>query len=210
MQPDAPRPFVAVILAGGRARRLGGIAKTRLPLAGASALDRVLAASADAVRIVVGPADDLQPDERTIIVREDPPFGGPVAALARALEEIGTRHLLPTDSGEVAVLGGDMPHLRPRTLEALRTGDHRRVRTTIDASGHLQYLCALWPYPRLRAALDAATVDGADAVSMRALYAQLEDLEIERVAIDPGDVEDIDTPADLQRARARLASSRSR
>ncbi len=205
MHPDAPGPLVAVILAGGRARRLGGIAKTRVPLAGVSALDRVLAACEDAVRIVVGPDDDVRADDRTLVVREDPPFGGPVAALERGVQEIRAQRLLPADAGEVVVLGGDMPHLRPRTLAALRAGDSTRVRTTVDATGHLQFLCAVWPYPRLVAALSAATVDGADAVSMRALYATLGPDEIERLDLDPGDVEDIDTPEDLARACTRLA-----
>lgn len=205
MHPDAPGPLVAVILAGGRARRLGGIAKTRVPLAGPSALDRVLAACEGAVRIVVGPDDDVQTDSRTLVVREDPPFGGPVAALARAVQEIDTQRLLPADGGEVAVLGGDMPHLRPRTLAALRAGDPTRVRTTVDATGHLQFLCAVWPYPRLVSGLNVATVDGADAVSMRVLYTTLGPDEIESLDLDPGDVEDIDTPEDLARARSRLA-----
>lgn len=207
MHTDAPGPLVAVILAGGRARRLGGIAKTRVPLAGLSALDRVLAACEDAVRIVVGPDDDVRTDDRTLVVREDPPFGGPVAALARGVQEIRAQRLLPADAGEVAVLGGDMPHLRPRTLAALRAGDPARVRTTVDATGHLQFLCAVWPHPRLLAALSAATIDGADAVSMRTLYAALDPDEIERVDLDPEDVEDIDTPEHLERSRARLAAA---
>ena len=46
----------AVILAGGAASRLGGTDKTRLPIAGASVLERVLRAAPVGRRIVVGPS----------------------------------------------------------------------------------------------------------------------------------------------------------
>ncbi|GMA24023.1 hypothetical protein GCM10025864_17820 [Luteimicrobium album] len=66
--------FDAVVLAGGRAQRLG-VPKPGVTLAGRTLLDHALAAARDARRtVVVGPAE-LARDGVTV-VREDPPFGG--------------------------------------------------------------------------------------------------------------------------------------
>lgn len=75
--------FDAVVLAGGRARRLG-TSKPQLVVAGARLLDHVLTATRDArATVVVGP-DDLA-SEAYVLTREDPPFGGPVAGTAAGL-----------------------------------------------------------------------------------------------------------------------------
>lgn len=79
--------YDAVILAGGAGRRLGGPAKPVLPVGGTPMLLRVLHATAGAAaRTVVGPpelARLLPPGVR--LLREEPPGGGPVAALAAGL-----------------------------------------------------------------------------------------------------------------------------
>ena len=79
----------AVILAGGASSRLGGTDKTRLPIAGASALERVLRAAPVGRRIVVGPSgedgDALAERHGARFVLEDPPRSGPLAALARGV-----------------------------------------------------------------------------------------------------------------------------
>ena len=71
-------PYTAVVLAGGRAARLGGRAKPQLEVGGRTMLATVLAAVTDAdLRIVVGPRQPVPED--VLIVREEPPGGGPVA-----------------------------------------------------------------------------------------------------------------------------------
>ena len=85
--------FDAVVLAGGSGRRLGGVDKAALEVAGATLLDRVLLASAGAGRtVVVGPPRRTVRD--VIWTLEDPPAGGPLAGL-----EAGLRALcdLPAD-----------------------------------------------------------------------------------------------------------------
>lgn len=72
----------AVILAGGRAGRLGGIAKPLATIGGTTLLDLAIAAvPAGSEIVVVGPPELRVPAE-VLLVREDPPFSGPVAALA--------------------------------------------------------------------------------------------------------------------------------
>jgi len=53
-------PYDALVLAGGQARRLGGMDKMAIPLGGRGLLDRVLDAVPDADRVVVvGPPRPL-------------------------------------------------------------------------------------------------------------------------------------------------------
>ena len=119
-------PYTAVVLAGGRAVRLGGRAKPQLEVGGRAMLATVLDAVADAAdRIVVGPRQPV-PDD-VLLVREEPPGGGPVAALRTGLAEVSTE--------VVAVLAGDLPFLTAALIGQLRerlTGrrhpGHRRRR----------------------------------------------------------------------------------
>ena len=87
-------PFDAVVLAGGSARRLGGVDKPALQVGGASLLERVLAAVPSAGRVVVvGPPRALPPE--VVQVREQPPGGGPGAALdGHGLDGTSLRPLL--------------------------------------------------------------------------------------------------------------------
>ena len=85
--------FDAIVLAGGRAARLGGVDKPALRVGERSLLGSVVGAAAGAgarLVIVVGPARPELVAElgemRT--VREEPPGGGPVLALRRGLAEL--------------------------------------------------------------------------------------------------------------------------
>ncbi|RAO49643.1 Molybdenum cofactor guanylyltransferase, partial [Micromonospora saelicesensis] len=96
--------YAAVVLAGGAARRMGGLDKPALPVGGRPMRDRVLAAVSDATpRVLVGAADAVPAGVR--VVREDPPGGGPVAAAAAGLA------LLDPDVSVVALLAADLPLL---------------------------------------------------------------------------------------------------
>ncbi|MFI6336067.1 NTP transferase domain-containing protein [Streptomyces sp. NPDC050535] len=113
--PGAPLPYDAVVLAGGAARRLGGVDKPAVRVGGRALLDRVLTACADAATTVV--VADPRPTARPVLwAREDPPGGGPLAAL-----DAGLRH---TTAEYVVVLSADLPFLTAgtvgRLVEALR------------------------------------------------------------------------------------------
>nr|WP_242641280.1 DUF6457 domain-containing protein [Streptomyces kasugaensis] len=98
------------MLAGGAARRLGGADKPALSVGGRPLLDRVLAACPDAATtVVVGPG---RPTRRAVVAAlEDPPGGGPLAAL-----DAGLRH---TTAPTVLVLSADLPFLTRATVRAL-------------------------------------------------------------------------------------------
>ena len=195
----------AVILAGGAASRLGGTDKTRLPIAGASVLERVLRAAPVGRRIVVGPSGadggDLAARHGARFVLEDPPRSGPLAALARGIAEISEA----PDEATVLVLGGDMPLLRPETLAALaaRSAELARVVALESKDGHVQFLGAAWPLGRIRAALAAVEHEGggwAD-LSLRRLYGALDESELMSLPVTGAEASDIDTPDALDQVR---------
>ncbi|MFC7456753.1 nitrilase-related carbon-nitrogen hydrolase [Brachybacterium sp. GCM10030267] len=206
----------SVVLAGGSSSRLGGEDKTRLRIAGAPVLERVLRAAPTGRRVVVGPATDDGADlagrHGAHFVREDPPGSGPLAALARGVGELtraddgesGVDHIGTAGVQTVLVLGGDMPLLRPETLSALcadsaATG---RVAALADGDDRTQYLCAAWPLARLLDALAAVEnpeggwADG----SLRSLYAQLGEGELTTRAAIGAEATDVDTPESLAEA----------
>jgi molybdopterin-guanine dinucleotide biosynthesis protein A len=191
MDPSVPLPpYAAVVLAGGRAARLGGQPKPQLDVGGRPMLATVLAAVADAApRIVVGPPQPVPP--RVVVVREDPPRGGPVAALRAGLSGVTT--------DVVAVLAGDLPFLTAGLIRSLRerlTGDGVLV---VDDTGQDQLLLGMWRTAVLR----AAVADVAGPTSMRKVLSPLA-VRRYRPLVEPGRPPpwtDCDTPAELARAR---------
>ncbi|MDW3850921.1 NTP transferase domain-containing protein [Micromonospora sp. BRA006-A] len=105
--------YAAILLAGGAARRMGGVDKPARAVGGRPMLHRVLDAVADAdQRIVVGSSGPLPRGVRT--AREEPPGGGPVAATAAGLA------LLEPGTTTVAVLAADLPLLTTAAVAELR------------------------------------------------------------------------------------------
>lgn len=201
---EALAPVVSVILAGGRAERLGGIDKTRLHVGADTVLQRVLDAAPAGERIVVGPDAENDPtpaQSRARFVREDPPGGGPLAAVERAVQDLAAHP--PTTT--VLLLGGDMPFLDVATLRPLqeRSAKDGRIHALRDESGRTQYLVAAWPLGLLRDGLDAVrkTHGGVASVGLHRLYTSAPESVLHDAG--PGESLDIDTPADLAAARAR-------
>jgi molybdopterin-guanine dinucleotide biosynthesis protein A len=189
-------PFAAVVLAGGRAARLGGQSKPQLDVGGRSMLATVLTAVEGAEpRVVVGPPQPV-PDG-VLRVREEPPGGGPVPALAAGLVAVG-------DAEVVAVLAADLPFLTRAVVTALRerlTGDGVLV---VDDTTRDQLLLGVWRTDTLRGAM-------AGARPHTPLRAVLAPLAVRRYhpPVTPGlppPWTDCDTPAELARARAAAGS----
>ncbi|WP_369175239.1 NTP transferase domain-containing protein [Streptomyces sp. R28] len=184
------------MLAGGAARRLGGADKPGVRVGGRALLDRVLAACADARSTVV--VADPRPTARPVTwAREDPPGGGPLAAL-----DAGLRH---TTAERVVVLSADLPFLDygtvRRLLAALHTSGADGALLT-DADGRDQPLVAAYRASALRRELDALAQgnDGLTGLPLRRLTGAL---ELTRVP-DPVASFDCDTWDDIATARARI------
>ncbi|MDQ2846890.1 MAG: NTP transferase domain-containing protein [Actinomycetota bacterium] len=184
--------FDAIVLAGGRATRMGGIVKPLVRVAGVTLLDTAIGAAADAeTLVVVGPAE-LPVPQRVQLVREDPPFGGPAAALAEGLKLLRRSNPAPW----VLVLAADQPAAGvavPALLAAAGTGGSADAVIGIDRAGRRQLLTALYRSAALTTAVRAAewSAAGIAGLSMHRLIAGLSTVEI---ALPDGTLPDTPLP----------------
>lgn len=188
--------YDAVVLAGGAARRLGGADKPGVRVGGRALLDRVLTACADARTTVV--VADSRPTARPVRwAREDPPGGGPLAALGAGLHH--------TTAEQTVVLSADLPFLGAATvrrlLSALHTSGAEGVLLT-DADGRDQPLVAAYRTHALRREL-AALDTGQGSLTGLPLRRLTAALHLTRVP-DPVASFDCDTWDDIATARARI------
>lgn len=191
--------YDAVLLAGGRASRLGGVDKTAIVADGVTLSDRALAAAEGAEQIVVvGLPDGRNAPSRAVRTREDPPFSGPVAALAA-----GTAALSTSPSAVAPwtlVLACDLVQPERGAAEMLRIAASRSDRippdgfVAVDDDGRRQPLLALYRSDALLHALRAAG-DPRD-LSMRRLLAPL---DLAPVPLSSAICADVDDPEDVAR-----------
>ena len=177
---------------------MGGIAKPLLTLQGRSLLDRTVEVLVDAgvgPIIAVGPllGDAVDVDW----TREEPPLGGPVAGIAAGMVKMPAERVL--------ILAGDL--VRPDAVVhglLSRRSEDAAAPASVDgvvfsADGHPQWLAGLYRTASVRRALDRMESDR--NASARAL---LGGLAIEWIVDQEGTTADIDSPADLARAREEL------
>jgi len=211
--PHAATSVACAILAGGRARRLGGAIKPLLLVDGRRILDRqldVLQPLFPAVALVV--ADEQaraafqalglvgRPGIDVICDRVGPGLG-PLAGIDAAV------NWLPPGFDAVVCVGGDMPRLAPALLAHLRDGEPAAAAVVPRSARGIEPLCARYGRslgPRLSAALAAGT---------RALHQFIEQLaatgdatfieESVLRALDPDadSFANVNTAADLARFR---------
>lgn len=201
--------FDAIILAGGRSSRLGGVPKSGLVYDGATLLERSLRAAGAAGRtVVVGPDPGDLPGG-VLTCREDPPFAGPAAAIAAGLAALAAGHAGGDEAAAPApftlVLACDMP----RSAEAVRAlaeslaavdavapeqaperegGDGVMA---VSAEGRKQPLAGFYGTAALqRCVADAAGRGGLENASVFALLARL---DVREVRVPPGSTDDVDT-----------------
>lgn len=211
-----PRPRVrlaAIVLAGGQARRLGGVDKPGIRLGHRSLVATVVMAAtrAGASRVVIvgeeraelaaelaaEPAGELAAEPagaaRVSIefARERPAGAGPVPALRAGLDLITEPRLL--------LLAADLPFLTAAALRDLAgAADAAGGAVVTDDQRRPQWLVSSWHTDPLRAALASYTGD-----SLRELLAPLPHIDVAAVAV-PGEPPywlDCDTPEDLANAK---------
>ena len=131
----------AVVLAGGQGRRLGGVSKPDVEVAGRRLLDHALDAAAGARRVVVvGPDSLTRPGIPTVM--EDPPLGGPVAGIQAGLAHLDAL-AAPGDEAVVLVLACDVPLATvavPRLLIALDSAPGTDGADAVRPAGRLRQL----------------------------------------------------------------------
>jgi molybdopterin-guanine dinucleotide biosynthesis protein A len=206
--------FDAIILAGGRSSRLGGVPKSGLMYDGATLLERSLRAAGAAARTVVVGPDPGDLPEGVLACREDPPFAGPAAAIAAGLAALGGADQTGGDQTAAPapftlVLACDMP----RSAEAVRAlgaglgeslaasvavaPERAPEREGVDgvmavsADGRKQPLAGFYSTSALqRCVADAAGRGGLENASVFALLARL---DVREVRVPPGSTDDVDT-----------------
>lgn len=177
--------FDAVVLCGGRSSRLGGVSKADLRIRGRTLLFITCEAASAARRVVVvGPASGKVP-EQVEVIREDPPYGGPAAAVSTAVA-----HLRADNAPWLLVLACDMPAIAV-ALPALLEGA-RATGTSVLAhdGGRDQPLAALYRWTDLAALGDSEAVRN---LSMRQLLARVQWSAVE---VPAGSTNDVDTWSD--------------
>jgi molybdopterin-guanine dinucleotide biosynthesis protein A len=182
MTPSVPRcqtarvVFDAVVLAGGRAERLGGADKAALEVDGTPLLERALSAVADARDVVV--VGDERPASRDVTwVREEPAYGGPVAATYAGLDAL-------TGAGPVLVLAVDMPDVTAETVRRLLDGaaGHDGAVLTDGGRRHLAFAVSM-------AAVDSVRPVPTSGAAMRDLWSALDLAEVRALAEEAHDVD---------------------
>lgn len=178
----------AIVVAGGRATRMGGVDKAAARIGGTRLIDVLLSelraqhpAPATRDTVVVSARGLEVPGAR--VVAEQPPFGGPVAAIAEGVAAL--------DCDAVAILAVDAPfapRLLPVLSDALGRHDVAAIRA---ADGYLQPLCAVWNAASLRTAL--AAFDSPAGIPVKALFNGADLVEVPGTGAE----RDADTLAEL-------------
>lgn len=171
----------AIVLAGGRAERMGGADKGAVDVAGRSLLARTLDA-VRAARHVVVVGDGPVPDGIEL-AREDPPFGGPVAGVVAGLPSVNAAWTLVTAC--------DHPYLDeavPCLLAEREAGDG----VVLESDEGRRQLVMMVRTSALRRAV--GRLPQPHGVSMRAL---LEGLDLVGVRAGERAATDVDTPEDV-------------
>jgi molybdopterin-guanine dinucleotide biosynthesis protein A len=204
--------FDAVVLAGGRAERLGGADKAALEVGGTTLLERALAAVSGARRVVV--VGDERPTSRPVLwTREHPAYGGPVAAAYAGLDALrrGSRSQLSRDTPMrttqthpttrlVVVLAVDMPGVTVGTVARLVAAVGGQDGAVLTDGGRRHLAMAV-----TSSALDRARPEPAAGAAMRGLWAAL---DLAEVTARGAEAHDVDSRADLPEVLAGLDRSR--
>ena len=170
----------AVVLAGGRASRLGGIDKSALVYRGSTLLDLALAATASAqTTVVVGGSAQ---------VAESPRFSGPAAATVAGLDAL-PRPRAPW----TAVIAADLPFVGvalPLLLDAAAASPFTGGVIAVDENGRHQPLLAVYS----TAALSLAAAESRGSLENLGMMRLVAPIRLLEVRLPAGLCADVDTP----------------
>ena len=167
----------AIILAGGRSRRMGGD-KARLRLG-----RRTLLGHARALAAALGlPC--------RVVARDRRPGLGPLGGIETALRRAGT--------GRVLFLGCDMPFLQPALVERLLAIDAPAAFASVRGRVGFPFFLSAEMLPKVEAQLAAG------AFSLQNFSRKIRARRLRVPRADWPQLDNLNTPADLAAARARL------
>jgi molybdopterin-guanine dinucleotide biosynthesis protein A len=180
--------FDAIVLAGGRGSRLGAPSKPEFVLGGRRLVDVAQSGVRSARRIVLvgpGPAP-----EGVLLTREDPPFGGPVEAVAAGFAA------LPVHAAWTVLLACDLPGAEAGVARLLSADPEPADDGVclVDGDGRLQWLLGCYRTDAL-----AQRLASRGDPPLTAMYRLLEPLRLLGLESDATITDDLDTPADAAR-----------
>jgi molybdopterin-guanine dinucleotide biosynthesis protein A len=183
----------AIVLAGGRAVRLGGIDKSGLVVRGRTLIDVALSATERAGRcVVVGPERSGLPSRVRSVV-DDPPYAGTPYAVEVGLAALGDRV-----ADFVAVVASDQPRADDAlaaVLGAVRPASAAEAWVATDPGGQSHALLAVYRTAALARAIAEERAER--GTPGRKLHTLLPRMEVQRVHLFGYLCADIDTPIDL-------------
>ncbi|WP_420180309.1 NTP transferase domain-containing protein [Paenarthrobacter sp. TA1.8] len=188
--------FNAVILAGGRATRLGGVPKPSLKYDGGTLLSHALQAARGASAVVVvGPdvpvgSESTQLPVGVLRAREEPVFAGPAAAIAAGLAALKNSPSTPW----TLVLACDMPHAS-RGVDllwaALASSPNVEGAMAVSPDGRKQPL--LGAYSTAALEREVAVASGGSGLTNSSVFRLLARLNVLDVDVPAGSTDDVDT-----------------
>jgi molybdopterin-guanine dinucleotide biosynthesis protein A len=194
----------AILLAGGRASRVDGAVKPLFEVGGQTLLGAAVQTMTDAAADPITVASDVLDAGLPVEwVREDPPFGGPVAGIVAALSRWRERGDKPEWT---FVLACDLPGIAAavsllRDTLALLPGDSDGV-CLGDESSRPQWLTGVYRTASLERTAAALPDAGANA----AVRALVDDLAVTVVRAPRTLTDDVDTWEDLTTAQERATA----
>ncbi|HEX2780528.1 MAG TPA: molybdenum cofactor guanylyltransferase [Gemmatimonadaceae bacterium] len=190
-------PLVGAILAGGRAQRMGGRAKGLELVGGERIAERVLAALRAVTRrvVVAGGDPDLAHILGAEFVDDARPGNGPLGGIVGALRATGA---------DVLAIAWDMPWVTPDALRPLLEAGPELDGAAWTTGGELEPLCTLYRRSALAPLSEALDRGERRArVAASGLRLQLLDASV----LPPGSLASVNTPAELEAARERAATT---
>ncbi len=211
-----------IVLAGGRARRLGGVDKASMRVGARTLLGYIMDQLGPQRAIaVVGPqklaslehgalfGDDFA---HRVLTREVPDFGGPAAGIASGVAALGNRRVRGNFTAILPVDAPWAPAALPELLAALTSEEHGpeihgpELAVAVDAGGREQWLTCVARSDALARRVEAAgELDGTSALKL------LAPLKTRFVTMtQPAKAQlvlDIDTPEDARRLGVSLPPS---
>ncbi|MFP3578829.1 NTP transferase domain-containing protein [Arthrobacter sp. fls2-241-R2A-200] len=186
--------FDAVILAGGKATRLGGAPKNELRYDGDTLLTHALRAAEGAGEVVVVGPGSMEVPEGILRAREEPVFAGPAAAIAAGLDRLGANG---ASAPWTLVLACDMPHavrgVAP-LVQRLQSEPGMDGAMAVAADGRKQPLLGMYSKAALQREVEAARDSG--RLTNSSVFGLLARLNLLTVAVPAGSTDDVDTWAD--------------
>jgi molybdopterin-guanine dinucleotide biosynthesis protein A len=181
--------FDAVVLAGGRSSRLGGVPKQALVYDGATLLKRTLDAAAGAQTVVVVGPDPGPLPAGVITCREEPPFAGPASAIGAGLAAL--RETAGPRPACTLLLACDMPNVG-QAIDALRgaVGPGDGV-MALSVDGRRQPLAGFYSTAALERSVRDLNARG--ALMNGSVSALLATLDVQLVTVPAGSTDDVDT-----------------